>query len=201
MNTLSTLENEIKLISENYKDETIGGWISGDGPVPCDILFIGEAPGKNEVELRKPFVGTAGKTLEKYLNLSGLNRTNIRITNTCYFRPITKSITKNNKTSIKNRTPKDGEILLFKEVLYKEIKLVNPKIIITLGNTPLKSFTPFKAIGQCHGKLIMNEHFHVNIFPMYHPSALTYNRNESFEEIFHSDWVNLGETLKSMKII
>lgn len=198
MENLDTLKNKIKNISESYKDNSTGGWITGDGPVPCNILFIGEAPGKNEVEQGKPFVGTAGKTFEKYLNWANLKRENIRVTNTCYFRPIINSITKNNRPSVKNRAPKENEILLFRDVLLEEIHLVDPKIIITLGNTPLKSFTEFKAIGACHGKLLMNTDLNINIYPMYHPSALTYNRNDSFEEMFRNDWVNLGLVLKNM---
>lgn len=196
--TLEDLEIKIKNISENYKAEPIGGWITGDGPVPCDILFVGEAPGKTEVETGKPFVGLAGKTFEKYLNSVGLYRKNVRITNTCFFRPIKLKISKANKTTISNRPPKIPEINLFREILNEEIKIVNPKLIITLGNIPLKRLTDFKSIGECHGKVIFNSIIEKYIFPMYHPSSLTYNRNDEFLRLYENDWCLLKNLLKTI---
>jgi|SRR3712207_261067 len=195
MDTLSNIKNDIKNICENYTEETIGGWITGTGPVPCNILFIGEAPGKTEVEKGTPFVGMAGDNFQHYLDIVGIHRSNIRITNTCYFRPIKITNYENGRTSIRNRTPKTSEIELFRDILDREIALVNPKIIITLGNTPLKRFTKFKAIGDCHGKLIFNESMKKYIFPMYHPSSLTYNRSDEFKETYKNDWLELKKAL------
>jgi uracil-DNA glycosylase len=199
MTTIEDIKSRIKAIAENYKDEPTGGYITGDGPIPADILFVGEAPGKTEVQQGKPFVGMAGKTFEKYLTSIGLTKDNIRITNTCFFRPITIKEDKNGKSSVSNRTPKQSEVDLFREVLDDEIKLVNPKIIVTMGNIPLKRLTNFKAIGDCHGKLYYNEELKKHVFPMYHPSSLTYNRNESFLQTYEEDWQKLKEALKSVK--
>lgn len=193
--TLADLKEQIKNISENYKDESIAGWITGDGPSPCNILFVGEAPGKTEVDTGKPFVGLAGKTFEKYLNTIGLCRKDVRITNTCFFRPIKLKIGKNNKTTVSNRAPKISEINLFREILNQEIDIVNPKLIITLGNIPLKRLTNFNSIGECHGKLIFNDDIGKYIFPMYHPSALTYNRNDKFLQMYENDWLALRNEL------
>lgn len=194
--TIKEIESKIKYLSENYKDSEIGGYITGDGPIPCNILFVGEAPGKNEVLSGKPFVGTAGKTLEKYLNSVGLSRDKIRITNTCFFRPIKINISKTtNRKTISNRAPKTSEVNLFRDVLDEEIKLVSPKIIITLGNTPLKRLTNYENIGSCHGKLTFNEDLKKYIFPMYHPSALTYNRNDTFKQTYAEDWKVLKNIL------
>nr|WP_272507539.1 uracil-DNA glycosylase [Clostridium aestuarii] len=188
----------IKEITENYKDEEIGGWITGDGPIPCDILFVGEAPGKTEVEQGRPFVGMAGETFENYLNSIGQSRDKIRITNTCSFRPIKTKEGKTGRVTISNRTPKVSEIKLFKEILDDEIELVNPKLIITLGNIPLKRLTNFKSIGECHGQLYFNQELQRHVFPMYHPSALTYNRNDEFKSMYNKDWLKLKETLKTL---
>jgi DNA polymerase len=198
MASLEDINNRIKQISESYKDEPTGGYITGHGPIPTDILFVGEAPGKTEVEQGRPFVGMAGKTFEKYLNSIGYTRDNIRITNTCYFRPITIKEGTNGKTTISNRTPKQSEVNLFKEVLDDEIELVNPKIIVTMGNTPLKRLTNFKTIGGCHGKLYYNENLKRHVFPIYHPSALTYNRDEGFLKTYEEDWQKLKEALKEL---
>lgn len=198
MNDQEKIREKIKIICENYKDESIQGYIPGDGPIPCSILFVGEAPGKTEIIQGKPFVGMAGKTFQGYLNSIGLKREDIRITNTCFFRPIKIKISKDGKKTISNRTPKVSEIKLFKEILNEEINLVNPKIIITLGNTPLKSFTEFDSIGKCHGDIYFNENLNRPIFPMYHPSALTYNRSDDFKSIYEKDWIKLKGALNNL---
>lgn len=198
MMTYDEIKEKIKIIAENYKDEPTGGFITGDGPMPAKILFVGEAPGKTEVEEGKPFVGMAGKTFEGYLNSIGFSREDVRITNTCFFRPIKLKETKNGKHSISNRPPKTKEIELFREVLNEEIALVNPMIIVTLGNVPLKRLTSFDSIGECHGNLVFNEELNKYVFPMYHPSALTYNRNEAFLKTYEEDWQKLKEALNSL---
>lgn len=198
MDIQETLREKIKIITDNYKDEKIGGYITGDGPIPCDILFVGEAPGKNEVEEKKPFVGMAGKTFEKYLNSIDLSRDKIRITNTCFFRPIKLKENPSGRVTVSNRPPKSSEVELFRNVLDEEIKLVYPKIIITLGNVPLKRFTDFKSIGECHGELHFNKDIERYIFPMYHPSSLTYNRNEKFLSMYEEDWNKLKAALKNI---
>lgn len=198
MNIQDKLKEKIKLISDSYKGDKTGGYITGDGPMPCDILFVGEAPGKNEVDEKKPFVGMAGKSFEKYLNSIGLSRDKIRITNTCFFRPIKLKENSNGRLSVSNRPPKVSEVELFRDVLDEEIKFVNPKIIITLGNVPLKRLTDSKSIGDCHGKLYFNENIEKYIFPMYHPSALTYNRNEEFRSTYEEDWNKLKKALKNI---
>lgn len=192
------LREEIRTICENYREEPTGGWITGNGPIPCDLLFVGEAPGKTEVEEGMPFVGVAGKTFESYLNSIGFKRDQIRITNTCFFRPITIKQLDSGKTSISNRTPKQKEVDLFKDVLNDEISMVNPRIIITMGNVPLKRLTAYKSIGECHGRIFYNEDLRRNIFPMYHPSALTYNRNEPFRKMYADDWNKLKEYLNDI---
>lgn len=198
MNNLENLKFKIKNIAENYTNESTGGFITGDGPIPSDIMFIGEAPGKSEVESGKPFVGMAGKNFEKYLNSIDIKRENIRITNTCFFRPIKIKKSKSGKTTISNRPPKISEVNLFKEILNEEISMTKPKIIITLGNVPLKRLTSFKSIGECHGSPIHSDEFNCTIFPMYHPSALTYNRNDEFKSMYENDWHKLKAILQNV---
>lgn len=198
MNVDEILIEKIKKISENYTSEKIGGFISGNGPIPCNILFVGEAPGKTEVESGKPFVGMAGKNFEKYLTSIGLCRNEVRITNTCFFRPIKIKESATGRISISNRPPKSSEVELFREILNEEISFVNPKIIVTLGNVPLKRLTSFKSIGECHGSIYFNEHLNKYIFPMYHPSALTYNRNEEFYSMYEQDWNKLKAALNKI---
>jgi uracil-DNA glycosylase family 4 len=195
MNDLENIKIRIKNITESYKGDLTAGWFTGGGPIPSNILFIGEAPGKTEIEKNEPFVGMSGRTFDKYLNSIGLSRKDIRITNACFFRPIKENVSPSGKITISNRTPKEFELELFKEVLEDEILLVNPKIIITLGNIPLKRLTPFKSIGQCHGTLYFNNELKRHVFPMYHPSSLIYNRSLEFLKTYESDWENLKHSL------
>lgn len=197
-NICEKLKKKIETICNNNNNSLMGGWITGDGPIPAKILFVGEAPGKNEVLQGKPFVGMAGKKFESYLNKIGLDRKDIRITNTCFFRPIKITIGKNGKESISNRPPKIFEINLFKEVLDMEINAVNPKVIVTLGNVPLKRLTEFKSIGECHGNIYFNKELNRYIFPMYHPSSLTYNRASEFLEKYELDWLKLKRELEKL---
>jgi DNA polymerase len=196
--TYEDIVSRIKRTAENYHTEPTGGWISGDGPIPCDILFVGEAPGKTEIEEGKPFVGMAGKTFEGYLNSIGLTRNNIRITNACFLRPIKITVGKSGRQSVSNRPPKPSEVDMFREILDDEISLVSPKIIITLGNIPLKRLTKFKSIGECHGKLYYNEFLKRYVFPMYHPSSLTYKRDDEFLKTYEDDWQKLKGALATL---
>ena len=198
MSAIDDLKNKVKTICESYSDQPTGGWIMGDGPIPSDILFVGEAPGKTEIQIGTPFVGMAGKTFENYLNIIGYKRNNIRITNTCCFRPIQIKTLSNGNPSISNRTPKISEIALFKDILDAEILMTNPKIIVTLGNVPLKILTTFTSIGSCHGELYVNKLLTRYIFPMYHPSALTYNRGEEFLKTYEKDWRRLKKTIETL---
>jgi uracil-DNA glycosylase family 4 len=195
MENLENIKYRIKTITESYKDDLTGGWIVGGGPIPADILFVGEAPGKTEIEKNEPFVGMAGKTFDKYLTSIGVSREDVRITNACFFRPIKKKVSSSGNITISNRPPKESELDLFKEVLEDQITLVNPRVIITLGNIPLKRLTNFKSIGQCHGELYFNDRLKKHIFPMYHPSSLTYNRTDEFLKTYENDWEKLKQAL------
>ena len=198
MIAIEYLKNKVETICESYAVLPTGGWIMGDGPIPSDILFVGEAPGKTEINEGKPFIGMAGKIFKNYLNIIGCTRDNIRITNTCYFRPIKIKTLSNGKPSISNRPPKTSEIALFKDALDSEILMTNPKIIITLGNVPLKRLTSFTSIGKCHGELYFNKELNRYVFPMYHPSALTYNRNEEFLKMYEEDWRKLKNAMENI---
>jgi uracil-DNA glycosylase len=71
--------------------------------------------------------------------------------------------------------------------------------LLLLGNVPLKRLTKFKSIGECHGKVYFNEEIKRNVFPMYHPSSLTYNRDsDDFKSLYEDDWIKLKEALKTL---
>lgn len=158
---------------EAYKDKKI---VLGDGEINSTILLVGEAPGKNEEELGKPFVGQAGKYLEEFLEILELDRKELYITNVVKYRPTKRSKKTNNYI---NRTPTKKEIEKFTRYLIEEIDILEPKIIVTLGNIPLKSIYDEKAkIGDLHGQIfnvyIKNKEY--KLCPLYHPAAVIYRK-------------------------
>lgn len=160
-------------IVEKYPGEKI---IIGYGDLNSPIILIGEAPGAKEIEIGEPFVGQAGKHFEEFLEVLNIKREDVYITNSVKYRP-TKMNPKTKRLS--NRTPTNKEIDIFRPYIHEEIKIVNPKIIITLGNISLKAiFNENLRIGEVHGKLMDIEIGNVNykVFPLYHPAAIIYRR-------------------------
>ncbi|SEG15037.1 DNA polymerase [Caloramator fervidus] len=186
-----------EVLKEEYKrilKENLGiekNIVFGEGSKNAKIMLIGEAPGRFEEELGKPFVGQAGKNLDEFLNILNLKREDIYITNVVKFRPTRL----NKKTGrFSNRAPNKKEIEISKDFLFKEIEYINPSIIVTLGNVPLKALVSEKAtIGEYHGKLL--KHQGKYIFPLYHPASIIYNR--SLYDIYLDDLKNLKKILES----
>lgn len=160
-------------ILEEYSDQKI---VLGHGNINSSILLIGEAPGSKEVELQKPFVGQAGKHFDEFLEILEIDRKKVYITNTVKYRPTKKS---KRTEGVVNRPPTKKEIVAFKVYLFEEIDIISPKIIIPLGNTPLKAlFKDEHKISEVHGTLFnisINETDY-NVYPLYHPAAVIYRR-------------------------
>lgn len=128
------------------------------------IVFIGEAPGKNEDLQGRPFVGSAGKLLDKLLNETGFDREDIYISNVVKYRPP------------ENRDPLDSEKRACKVWLNAELLYVKPKVIIPLGKHALGRFVPDERISMVHGQSFSHKS-NIPIFAMYHPAAALYNPN------------------------
>lgn len=135
--------------------------VFGDGNPDSDIMFIGEAAGYHESVQHKPFVGQAGKLLNRTLDEIGIKREDVYITNVIKARPPN------------NRDPLQEEIDAFKEFLDKEIEIVDPPVIVTLGRFSMNKFLPGVKISQVHGKptLIEWKGKKIAVVPMYHPAA------------------------------
>jgi len=156
--------------------------VFGLGPENAKIALIGEAPGGEEEARGKPFVGKAGKNLTEFLNIIGLLRSEIYITNAVKLRP-SKISPKTGKEL--NRSPNVAEIKFFNTFLHKELEIIAPKYIVTLGNVPLLAVTGQNLkIGDCHGTLIKAEAYE-NIFALYHPAAVIYN--QSLKDVYLKD--------------
>ena len=162
--------------------------VFGDGSVAAKVVLIGEAPGEKEVEQGKPFVGKAGKNLDEFLSISGIDRGQLYVTNAVKLRPC-----KEGKSGrMVNRAPTKEEIETFRPFLLQEIALISPAVVVTLGNTPLFAVTGEKlSIGDCHGKMLTWNG--ISLFPMYHPASVIYNR--SLRDIYIEDTKRLGEII------
>lgn len=151
--------------------------VFGDGNSEAQIMFIGEAPGKKEDELGIPFVGSSGIILEKMLAGIKLKREDVYLTNICKCRPP------------ENRDPLPKEIQECWPWLEKQIEIINPKIIVTLGKFALNAFISDVKISQVHGQLLEVEIQKIGkrkIFPLHHPAAARISRKTRalFEEDF-----------------
>ena len=152
------------------------------------VMLIGEAPGEQESLQGRPFVGKAGKNLDGFLRVLELNREDIYITNVVKIRPTKVS----DKGRVSNRPPNKEELALFTPYLMEEILLVQPKMIVTLGNFALKALCGPKAIiGDMHGRknrvTVKHEkqEGEFTLFPLYHPASIIYNR--SLQEVYDGD--------------
>jgi len=136
-------------------------------------------------------VGKAGKNLDHFLALAQMDRSEIYISNAVKIRP-----TKTGKTGrLSNRPPTRDEIALFRPWLLKEIELVKPAMIATLGNVPLQAVTGTRAtIGQVHGRVMDAGEAGLPLFALYHPASLIYNR--SLENTYEQDVRLLAGMLK-----
>ncbi len=135
--------------------------VMGDGNVNADVIFIGEAPGKKEDELGIPFVGAAGKFLDEMLLEANLKRSDVYITNIVKYRPPN------------NRDPLPEEKEAFTPYLDKQLEIIEPKIIVTLGRHSMEHFLPGMKISQVHGQPKRKEE--IVYLPLYHPAAALYN--------------------------
>lgn len=164
--------------------------VFGEGPIKPRLMLIGEAPGEQETLMGRPFVGKAGKNLDHFLHLAGLRREEIYISNVVKFRP-----TKAGKTGrLSNRPPTREEVALFSPWLLREIALVQPDMIATLGNVPLKALTVPKAtIGEMHGRIIGDNQAKRPLYALYHPASLIYNR--SLTDVYEADVRRLASLL------
>ena len=139
--------------------------VMGDGNSDANIVLIGEAPGKNEDELGLPFVGAAGKFLNEMLETVGMIRSDIYITNIVKYRPPN------------NRDPEPEEKKAFWPYLVRQLNVIQPKIVVTLGRHSMEYFLPGKKISMIHGqpKRITFGNTKLVVVPLYHPAAALYN--------------------------
>jgi uracil-DNA glycosylase family 4 len=177
-----------------YSYRTENGYfpVIGQGNHYADIMFIGEAPGKNEAETGRPFCGASGRVLDELLESIQLDRMDVYVTNIVKDRPPN------------NRDPHKGEIELYAPFLEQQIDLIQPKVIATLGRFSMEFILKrYKApeasqkISQLHGTIIRVKtgYGEAAIVPLFHPAAALYNPNQ--RETLVRDFQTLTQFISS----
>ncbi len=157
--------------------------VPGKGNFDSDVIFVGEAPGRNEDSKGEPFVGVAGKKLSLALENVGISRDEVYITNTVKCRPP------------KNRVPSTIERETCQEYLQKEIEIIQPKIICVLGNTAFGSILGGSEITKFRGKV--GRKGKQLYFITIHPAATIYN--QELIKVLKEDIKKLFELIRELK--
>jgi uracil-DNA glycosylase family 4 len=166
--------------------------VPGEGNADAELMFIGEAPGAKEDKLGQPFMGASGKFLGEMLNSIELKREDVFITNIVKFRPP------------KNRDPNQAEIKASMPILFEQIAVIRPKLVIFLGRHSMNVFFPKLKISEAHGERIEGEvvladgnKIIQNFLPLYHPAAALYNG--SMRNTLLGDFAKIPHVLELIK--
>lgn len=156
--------------------------VPGEGNPDADLVFIGEAPGAKEDETGRPFVGRAGKLLTRLLEEIGMTREDVWIGNIIKHRPP------------KNRDPLADEIKACQPYLTLQLKIIQPKLVVTLGRYAMSYFHPDGKISRDRGHAIKVDD--LTIYPVYHPAAAL--RNKSFAKALVGDFKRIPKLLEEV---
>jgi uracil-DNA glycosylase family 4 len=179
MSPLTELYEEIARCQQCEIARTRNRVVPGEGAEDADILFIGEAPGWHEDQQGRPFVGPAGQYLDQLLNTINLNRQQVYIANVIKCRPPN------------NRDPLPGEIANCRKWLNRQIELICPKIIVTLGRYSMAMFFPGKSISKIHGTAQKRDG--IIYYAMYHPAAALHQ--QSLRRAIEADMLKIPSLL------
>jgi len=157
--------------------------VPGKGNFQSDVIFVGEAPGKNEDQNGEPFIGVAGKKLSVALDEAGVSRDDVYITNIVKCRPPN------------NRVPTTNERDTCKEYLKQEIAIIKPKLICILGNTAFNSILGGSEITKFRGKIVRKDN--LLYFLTIHPAATIYN--QKLIDVLKNDIVKLFDLIRDLK--
>lgn len=157
----------------------IANLVFGEGNIDCTVMFVGEAPGAKEDELRRPFVGRGGQLLDQVISSIGWKRADVYISNIVKRRPP------------ENRDPLPAEIEAYKPYLTRQIEIIAPKVIATLGRFSMNYFLPEAKMTRDHGKIFLIDGR--IIFPIYHPAAAL--RSTEMMNVFKEDFKKLPDVV------
>ena len=185
MSTLTKLYQEIAHCRQCEIAKNRNKVVPGEGAADADLLFIGEAPGRYEDQQGRPFVGPAGQYLDELLAVINLNRQQVYIANVIKCRPP------------QNRDPLPVEIGNCRQWLERQIKLIRPKIIITLGRYSMAMFFQGKTISKIHGTA--QKRGDIIYYAMYHPAAALHQ--QSLRQTIEADMIRIPSLLAQMETV
>ena len=206
----------VELGMQRIEGHAVQGFVRSYGSLAPKLLLIGEAPGENEIETGIPFIGRAGTELMKSLESIGLTREDVYITSSVRSRPYKWGTKKERDGTIVkrtyNRAPKPAEIMAHAPLLDYELEHLEPKLIVTLGNTGLQRLLGKEAkVTELHGQKLckpiqyLNElvdrHYSLTsesfvIVPTFHPASVFYR--PSLRESVQQDWLQIGQYLEEI---
>jgi uracil-DNA glycosylase family 4 len=201
--TESVKQVELDTLKQQILDDTVTPELAasatqlvfGDGNPDADVVFIGEAPGKNEDLQGIPFIGAAGKFLNEMLEMISLSREDIYITNIVKYRPPD------------NRDPLPEEKKAFLPFLQAQLEIIQPKVVVTLGRHSTNCFLPDLQISKIHGepkhirismKQASDDTLELLILPLYHPAAALYNG--SMRQTLIDDFAQIPIIIKTITL-
>lgn len=174
--------------------------VFGDGNPDSKIVLVGEAPGKTEVEQGKPFVGQAGKNLEEFITILSIVRKDLYITNVVKIRPVRLNPDTGRES---NRPPARDEIRIFTDFIEKELSIIRPMLVVSLGNVALRCILKDdkSTIGNLHGTPIDVKFAGAEfvLFPLYHPASIIYNM--ALRDVYLQDLHRLRDYIGMKKLI
>jgi len=183
MNQLETIKQNVIKCTKCDLCKTRTNAVPGKGNFQSDVIFVGEAPGRNEDRNGEPFVGVAGKKLSIALGEAGISRDDVYITNIVKCRPPN------------NRVPNTNERDTCKDYLKQEISIINPEIICILGNTAFNSILGGAEITKFRGKVVRKDN--QLYFLTIHPAATIYN--QKLIDVLKNDIVKLFDLIRELK--
>jgi len=190
------IQRALNQLADNIVQEKIGQELAesatqlvmGSGNPNADIVFIGEAPGKQEDLQGLPFVGASGRFLDEMLKAAGLVRDDVYITNIVKYRPPD------------NRDPSVEEKRAFWPYLMRQLEIIQPKAVITLGRHSGMCFIPDLVISKDHGRArrVSYHELELLVIPLYHPAAALYNG--SMRQTLIDDFVRVPEIIQQFSV-
>lgn len=182
---LKQLEDEVRQCTRCPLCEARTHAVPGEGPIDAAIFFVGEGPGAQEDRTGRPFVGNAGQLLESLLERIGLLREDVYITNVVKCRPPN------------NRDPQPSEIESCEPYLERQLALVDPEIIVTLGRFAMEHWLPGKRITRVHGQGFRNGRR--LLVPMFHPAAALHQ--EKWRPALEEDFDRLPRLIDAVRLM
>lgn len=183
METLDSLHRQVRVCQWCILSQSRKNAVPGEGPERADIMFIGEGPGFHEDQQGRPFVGPAGQFLNELLASVGLRREQVYITNVIKCRPPG------------NRDPLPEEIHACRPYLERQIQLIQPKLIVTLGRYSTAWFFPNAQISKIRGQ--PKKIGGIIYFPMYHPAAALHQ--PKWRRVIEEDFRRIPQLLREIE--